>query len=118
IGGLAGMAHGSARATLDVAIVYRRSRANHERLVAVFEPYSPYLRGAPPGLPFRFDGQTLASGLNFTLTTIIGDIDVLGEVPGNGTWEALIHDSEIMTIFGIETRVVSLPRLIQLKRAA
>ena len=36
---------------------------------SALEPLSPYLRGAPPGLPFRLDAQTLARGLNFTLTT-------------------------------------------------
>ena len=52
IGGLAGMAHGSNRATLDVDIVYDRSPENISRLVAALRPYAPYPRGAPPGLPF------------------------------------------------------------------
>ena len=46
--------------------------------------YQPYLRGAPPGLPFRWDDRTLKAGLNFTLTTTLGDLDLLGEVAGGG----------------------------------
>ncbi len=31
-----------------------------------FIPHKPYLRGAPSGLPFRWDADTLTRGLNFT----------------------------------------------------
>jgi hypothetical protein len=39
------------------------------------------LRGAPPGLPFQWDERTIKAGLNFTLTSTVGDLDLLGEVP-------------------------------------
>jgi hypothetical protein len=64
IGGVAGIIHGSARLTYDVDVVYDRSRANLERLVKQLEPLKPYLRGAPPGLPFKLDIPTLRNGLN------------------------------------------------------
>jgi hypothetical protein len=38
----------------------------------------------PPGLPFVLDHRTLANGLNFTLVTTLGDIDLLGEITGGG----------------------------------
>ena len=50
-------------------------------------PLKPYLRGAPPGLPFRFDADTLSRGLNFTLTTSLGWIDLLGEITGGGRFD-------------------------------
>ncbi len=43
------------------------------------------LRGAPPGLPFTWNEQTIAAGLNFTLTTRLGDLDLLGDIPGGGS---------------------------------
>jgi hypothetical protein len=53
------------------------------RGLRALEPLSPYLRGAPPGLPFQFDVPTLDRGLNFTLVTSLGDLDLLGEIcPG------------------------------------
>jgi hypothetical protein len=55
IGGGAAIAHGSGRATYDVDIVYARDANNIHNLVAALEPYKPYLRGAPPGLPFNLD---------------------------------------------------------------
>ena len=54
VGGAAATAHGSARLTQDLGVVYERSRENLERLVHALAPYDPYLRGAPPGLPFVF----------------------------------------------------------------
>ena len=118
IGGGAAMAHGSPRLTSDVDVVYARDPANLSRLVAALGPHRPYLRGAPAGLPFRWDERTIASGLNFTLTTALGDLDLLGEVAGGGTFEQLLPFTEELTAFGITFRVVTLDRLIQLKRAA
>lgn len=48
VGGVAAAAHGAARLTNDLDIVYRRSRKNARRLVAALAPYSPHPRGAPP----------------------------------------------------------------------
>lgn len=53
VGGLAATVHGSARLTQDVDVVYARNDANLTRLAAALMPYSPYLRGAPPNLPFE-----------------------------------------------------------------
>ena len=66
VGGLAATIHGAARATYDVDVVYARTHDNLERLVAALAPLQPYLRGAPPGLPFSWSVETLAKGLNFT----------------------------------------------------
>jgi predicted nucleotidyltransferase len=118
IGGWAGIIHGAARTTNDVDVVYARDAENIHRLVESLQPWQPYLRGAPPGLPFRWDDATLAAGLNFTLTTSHGDLDLLGEVTGGGTYEELLPFTQEVTAFGVTCRVVTLERLIQLKRAA
>jgi len=55
VGGAAAIAHGSARLTLDLDIVYCREPDNLARLVRALAPYHPYLRGAPSGLPFVWD---------------------------------------------------------------
>ena len=64
VGGIAGVAHGAARATYDLDVVYGRGPENLERLASALADLSPYLRGAPPGLPFRFDARTLRAGLS------------------------------------------------------
>lgn len=81
-------------------------------------PIEPYLRGAPPGLPFTFDIDTLRRGLNFTLTTASGDIDLLGEVIGGGTYDDLLPASEEVPLFGLSCRCATLEALIRMKRAA
>ena len=89
-----------------------------ERIAEALRSVEPYLRGAPPGLPFTLDAATLSRGLTFTLTTTIGDLDLLGEIAGGGTFDALVDESESTTIDGQPVRFVSLRRLIALKRAA
>jgi hypothetical protein len=118
VGGIAGVLHGAARSTYDLDVVYARDRRNLERLVAALAPLNPYPRGAPSGLPFRFDTETLAHGLNFTLSTEAGDIDLLGEIVGGGTYEALLPYSSEMDVLGTRCRVLALPKLIAVKRAA
>lgn len=118
IGGGAAIAHGAARTTYDVDIVYARHPVNLQRLVNALKEVRPYLRGAPPGLPFVFDERTLSSGLNFTLTTDWGDIDLLGEVIGGGTYEELFPSTRPENLFGVVLRIVTLEALIHLKRSA
>ena len=118
IGGFAATAHGSAFLTVDLDVVYDRSVTNVQRLVAALEPLSPYLRGAPPGLPFKLDAETIARGLNFTLRTSAGDLDLLGEAAGGGTYEALLPHTELRDVLGCMCRFVDLETLIRLKRAA
>lgn len=117
-GGVAAAAHGSTRATQDLDIIYRRTPANLKRLADALTPLRPYLRGAPPGLPFRLDAETLSHGLNFTLTTTLGWIDLLGEITGGGTYEALAGRSIAIEVFGVQCRVLDLDALIETKRAA
>jgi predicted nucleotidyltransferase len=118
IGGVAATVHGSSRLTQDLDVVYSRDLDDAERLANALAPYHPYLRGAPPGLPFRWDAATIQRGLNFTLTTDLGEIDLLGEISGGGTYESLLPDSGALLVFGIECRCLGLRRLIEVKRAA
>lgn len=118
VGGAAATAHGSARLTVDLDIVYSRSSENIERIVNALQPITPYLRGAPPGLPFRWDEQTVKRGLNFTLTTTLGALDVLGEIAGGGGYDHLLPQTIKMEIAGTECLCLNLECLIRVKRAA
>lgn len=118
VGGVAAVVHGSARATYDVDIVYARSDANIERLIAALSAHAPRLRDAPGDLPFVFDAKTIRNGLNFTLTTALGDVDLFGEVIGGGKYEDLLPHSFEVEAFGVEFKCVDLPTLIRIKEAA
>ena len=118
IGGVAARAHGSARLTDDLDVSYARDPANLARVIEALAPLRPYLRGAPPGLPFEWSVATVRAGLNFTLTTDAGSIDLLGEIVGGGRYEDLLSHALTITIFGREVRLLDLPWLIHVKRAA
>lgn len=118
VGGVAATVHGSVRLTADVDIVYARDRENLVRLAQALGPHQPYLRGAPPGLPFELDVETLQSGLNFTLATAAGALDLLGEITGGGTFEDLVAHTIEVHLFGFACRCLDLPTLIRVKRAA
>jgi predicted nucleotidyltransferase len=118
IGGVAVSAHGSAHVTFDLDICYARSQKNIQCLVNALKPYHPRLRGAPEDLPFRFDSETIRRGLNFTFTTDLGDLDILGEVKGIGQYKEALAHSRNVELFGREFRVLSLGGLIAAKRAS
>ncbi len=118
IGGVAATVHGSSRLTQDVDVCYARTNSNLDRIVRALRPLKPYLRGAPRGLPFEWSARTLRAGLNFTLTTTAGDIDLLGEVTGGGGYDDLIGHTMEISLFGTPVRCLDLEWLIATKRAA
>jgi hypothetical protein len=118
VGGAAATAHGAARLTQDLDVVYARDPENIARLTSALAPFAPYLRGAPAGLPFRFDDATVKRGLNFTLTTTLGDLDLLGEIVGGGGFDALASETVELDLFGLRCLCLGLRKLVEVKRAA
>jgi predicted nucleotidyltransferase len=118
VGGAAATAHGSARLTLDLDVVYKRSSENIARVVNALRPLKPYLRGAPAGLPFDWSIETIAKGLNFTLITTLGALDLLGEIVGGGGYEQLFTETIEVEIAGVNCLCLNLEGLIKVKRAA
>lgn len=118
IGGMAAILHGSARVTFDVDLVYSRTDENIQRLADALAPHKPYLRDTPAGLPFVWDAKRIRNGLNFTLTTTLGDVDLFGEVPGGDTYQDLLPHSFEVEAFGVRFKCINLPTLIHIKEAA
>lgn len=118
VGGVAISAHGSSYLTYDLNVAYARTRDNLKRLAAALAPYHPRPRDFPADLPFVWDEQTLRQGTNFTLTTDLGNLDLLGEVKGLGDFDRVRAQSVVLTLFGMKCRVLSLDALIIAKRAA
>ena len=118
VGGAAATGHGSTRLTIDLDIVYRRTTENIAHLVRALAPLEPYLRGAPPGLPFRWTDETIRKGLNFTLITTLGAIDLLGEITGGGAFEDIKPHSLTINLHGTECMCLNIEWLIKVKRAA
>ena len=118
IGAVAMVLHGSARVTRDLDLCYSRDPANLQRIAKALGSFSPTLRGAPDGLPFALDAATLRAGLNFTLRSTAGDLDLLGEVTGIGAFPAVARLSSVMEVYGRDVRVLTLDGLERAKIAA
>ena len=118
IGGVALIARGIQRATEDLDIAYARDRQNLKRLAEALRGIHPQLRGIPAGLPFVLDEASLRSGLNFTLDTDLGPLDLFGEVPGLGTFEHVDAAATEIAIDEVRLLVLTLDGLERAKRAA
>ncbi|HEX7335019.1 MAG TPA: hypothetical protein VF290_26190 [Pyrinomonadaceae bacterium] len=118
MGGIAAAVHGSSLLTNDVDVCYARDPENLKRLAGALQSVHARLRNAPQGLPFILDAETLKRGLNFTFTTDVGDLDLLGEVRGVGHYEEVLAGSITVELFGYHFAVIDIGKLVIAKRAA
>lgn len=118
IGGVAAIAQGATWVTLDVDICYDNSPDNRHKLTALLTSLSAYPRGVEPGLPFIMDARTLRDHELLTLSTAVGDLDVMRHVPGVGDYAECFSRSEEVEVGGVRFRVLALSALIDAKRAA
>jgi predicted nucleotidyltransferase len=116
IGGQAETLFGSPRVTLDTDLAYRRTPENLERLARVLLALHPTLRDAPTNLPFIVDARTLKMGMNFTLDTDLGKLDLLGYVDPLGDFDKLAERAESHPFGAIQLRVIALDDLIAVKK--
>jgi len=118
VDGVAATVHGSSLPTQDLDICYSRDEANLARVITALRTVNATLRGAPKGLPFILDEETLRRGLNFTFDTDVGKLDLIGEILGVGVYNDCLKHADEAEIFGSRHRVLSLEKLIAAKRAA
>jgi hypothetical protein len=118
VGGMAGLARGSAFMTEDLEIAYSRAPDNLVRLAAALQELSARLRGAPADLPFNPDAETLAAGAHFTFDTSHGKLDILDRPDGSPVYEELRRRAgEPLDVGGFLVYVASLDDLIAMKEA-
>jgi len=118
VGGIAIRSHGGNYITEDLDICYSRTRDNLKKIAEVLGPLNPRPRGLDKKLPFIFEWSTLQHGTNFTFRTSMGDVDLLGEVKGIGSYDDLVKDSISVDLDGFPTQILSIPALIVAKEAA
>ncbi|HET6382776.1 MAG TPA: DUF6036 family nucleotidyltransferase [Armatimonadota bacterium] len=118
IGGLAMRLQGCAHLTDDLDLCCARDNENLQTLALALTPHHPRLRGAPDDIPFLWDARTLKMGVNFTLTTDLGNVDILGYAAGVDSFEGLWSRAAILDLDGVQVRVASIEDLIAMKRAA
>jgi hypothetical protein len=60
----------------------------------------------------------LRRGLNFAFSTDIGNLGLLGEVRGVGSYDEVLAGSLVVELFGYRFGLIDLPKLILAKRIA
>lgn len=118
VGGVALTLHGSAYVTFDLDIAIERTRENTTKIANALRRFSPRPRGFPEDVPFVFDAQSILSAQVLTLSTAVGDIDILGEISGVGAFPEIDRQSQDVNFRGRTVRVLSIDALIASKRAA
>lgn len=118
VGGVAAVAHGSNRVTVDLDVCYDTSPENRERLAGVLARWHAYPREVEPGLPFAMDARTLESMEVLTLTSDAGPIDLFQRVSGVGDYAACREAGEEAVVDDLRFSVLNLAALIASKRAA
>ena len=115
VGGVAAALQGAPVLTQDVDILYRIEDGNLERLERALTRLHAVARGDPRNLPF---GRShLATTGHKLATTDAGALDVLGSINDSVLYDDLIGSSEELEVTGQRVNVLSLRRLIELKRA-
>lgn len=118
VGAYAAIMQGSTLRTDDLDLCYERTPDNYKKIIRAITPFRPRLRGVPENLKAPFDEQSLAQGTNFTLTTDLGSLDLLGEMSGVGGYQQIIADARQIDLGSVICQVASLDTIIRSKEAA
>lgn len=111
IGGFAATLHGCPEQTYDLDILYADTPANRQRLLAALLEI-----GARWDVPLS--DSVLQRQPVFALNTNFGDLDILNEVMGVGTYEQAISHRQLMNVGSEPVAILDLPTLISAKEAA
>ncbi|MGH2786446.1 MAG: hypothetical protein ACRDJV_00875 [Actinomycetota bacterium] len=118
IGGIAAAARGSPTTTVDLDVCYRRTVGNLRRLATALRSVDARLRGVSEDVPFLLEAETLSAGDHFTLSTSLGDLDLLGTPAGTAGFDELVRGATDVDLDGLTVKVASLDDLIRMKKAA
>lgn len=117
IGGIAVAAHAAVRTTEDVDVVPSPNQANLDRLLALLTKLDAHLL-LDPGR--GIDDQVrdaLGRRRNLTVTTSLGDLDIVQSLPGVPPYAELDAAAMETELHGVRFRVCSRAHLIAMKRA-
>ena len=118
IGGIAGVLHGSSRATFDLDVCFATDRANLDALGEVLVGLDARLTGLEERVPFVPDAATLRKVGVLTLDTAAGELDVLAKPSGAPRYDVLRRRADRYDLGGFSVLVASLDDLIAMKQAA
>jgi len=118
IGGIAAIAHGSARLTQDLDISYATNSDNLKALGRALRSLNARLRGVDEDVPFIPDEHTLRRSSLLTLDTRAGPLDLLAEPPGAPAYEELRKQASRITLGSRPVLIASIDDLVAMKLKA
>lgn len=114
VGGLAAVVQGAPLTTFDVDVVHRRTDENVDRLMAFLSSvgaryrHRPDLRVAPKRRALLGPGHSL----------LMTDLGPLGVIEGGADYDQLLPESVPVSVGGRTVQVLSLAKIVSLKRAS
>jgi hypothetical protein len=123
IGGVAARLRGAPILTQDLDVTPRASPSNLTALAAALDDLGARLRTStdPEGVAFPHSAELLAAAKSWTLTTSLGDLDLVLEPAGTRGYEDLKEQAESLTVAvdpPLAVDVASLEDIIRSKQAA
>ena len=112
VGGVAAVAHGLERPVNDLDVLYRRSYENCRRIAETLRPVHPRPRGVSSDVEVPWNTSVIRSGYSFLMTTDLGDLDLIAELSGNGTFNRLKRKTVRLPALGVECDCLQLEPLI------
>jgi hypothetical protein len=117
VGGVAGVLHGSRLVTQDVDICAPLTLENLTRILVSLVGLNPRFRAVPDDRPLPVDPATLLGYKNLYLSTDLGQVDILSEITGVGSYEEVASHTITVDLAGTECQILDLDTLIRAKRA-
>lgn len=114
VGGMAAVLRGTPVNTFDLDVVYERRTANIERLLRALDELQAILRDDPRRL--RLNESHLQSSGHKLMETNQGPLDLLGTIEETAGFAELVADSDWIDLGVARVRVLSLERLIEIKK--
>jgi predicted nucleotidyltransferase len=118
IGGVAAIAHGSARVTADLDVCAPLKEPNISRILDALRGIRPRHRMRPDKPPLPDDPARFKDFKNLNVLTELGIIDILSEVNGVGAFDQVVHHSMVTEMGDMRIRILDLDALIAAKQAA
>jgi hypothetical protein len=119
VGGLAAVVQGAPLTTFDVDVVHRRTEENVARLLAFLTSIGARYRNRNrPGPPLPPNRSALLGPGHSLFMTDLGPLDALGAIEGGADYDQLLPESLPVPIGGRTVHVLSLAKIVALKRAS
>lgn len=114
VGGVAAIAHGATRSTKDLDVVAPFTASNLQLLIDALRPHAPHHFTRPDLGPLPQTAAELAAHRLLMLTTGLGRLDVLRQLPPIGL-HADVETVDMELLPGRSVPVISLDQLIEIK---